>query len=121
MEVMFRRSETALITLLYGDIDHHTASALRQTIDQSMKEFGCRNLVMDFSGVGFMDSAGIGVVLGRYKRMMKTGGNLCICGCSPHVERLLEMAGVFSLIPRTESRSEAEELMRSRMQMREGV
>ena len=68
MEVMFRSSGNVLITLLRGDIDHHTASALRHTIDQSMKEFGCSDLVMDFSGVGFMDSAGIGVVLGGIKK-----------------------------------------------------
>ena len=48
MEVMFRSSGNVLITLLKGDIDHHTASALRHTIDQSMKEFGCSDLVMDF-------------------------------------------------------------------------
>ncbi len=50
MEVMFQSSGNVLITLLRGDIDHHTASALRHTIDQSMKEFGCSDLVMDFSG-----------------------------------------------------------------------
>ena len=47
MEVMFRSSGNVLITLLRGDIDHHTASTLRHTIDQSMKEFGCSDLVMD--------------------------------------------------------------------------
>ena len=103
MEVMFRSSGSVLITLLRGDIDHHTASALRHTIDQSMKEFGCSDLVMDFSGVGFMDSAGIGVVLGRYKKLVKSGGRICVSGCIPHVARLIEMSGVFSLVQQAES------------------
>ena len=47
MEVMFRSSGNVLIPLLRGDIDHHTASALRHTIDQSMKEFGCSDLIGD--------------------------------------------------------------------------
>lgn len=117
MEVMFRSSGTALITFLRGEIDHHTASALRQTIDQSMKEFGCRDLVMDFSGVTFMDSAGIGVVLGRYKKLTKTGGRICICGCSAHVKRLLEMAGVFSLVQQAVSFRDAEQVLQGQLQM----
>ena len=117
MEVMFQSSGHVLITLLRGDIDHHTASALRQTIDQSMKEFGCSDLVMDFSGVGFMDSAGIGVVLGRYKKLMKTGVRICVSGCSPHVARLLEMAGVFSLVQRADTRMQAESMLQSQPQM----
>ncbi len=50
-----------------------------------------------------MDSAGIGVVLGRYKKLVKTGGRICISGCSPHVARLLEMAGVFSLVQQADT------------------
>ena len=117
MEVMFRSSGNVLITLLKGDIDHHTASALRHTIDQSMKEFGCSDLVMDFSGVGFMDSAGISVVLGRYKKMVKSGGRICISGCSPHVARLLEMAGVFSLVQQADTQRQAESMLQSAPQM----
>lgn len=117
MEVMFRSSGRVLITLLSGDIDHHTASALRHTIDQSMKEFGCSDLVMDFSGVGFMDSAGIGVVLGRYKKLVKTGGRICVSGCSPHVARLLEMAGVFSLVQQADTQEQAESMLQSAPQM----
>ena len=109
MEVMFRSSGNVLITLLRGDIDHHTASALRHTIDQSMKEFGCSDLVMD--------CAGIGVVLGRYKKMVKSGGRICISGCSPHVARLLEMAGVFSLVQQADTQRQAELMLQSAPQM----
>lgn len=98
MEVLFRVSEDVLITYIKGDIDHHSASCLRKSIDKSMKEFRCEHLVLDFTGVTFMDSSGIGVVLGRYKKLAKKGGKLYICGCNVYINRILDMAGVFSLV-----------------------
>ncbi len=99
MEVIFRISDDILIACIKGEVDHHSSAPLRNSIDKAMDAFCCRNLVMDFSGVEFMDSSGIGVALGRYKRMQATGGRICISGCSEYIRRLLEMAGVFTIIP----------------------
>lgn len=98
MEVFFKVSDNILIAQVKGEVDHHSAAPLRNSIDMSMKEFGCRNLVLDLAGVGFMDSSGIGVALGRYKKLAKNGGQFCICGCSEYIEKVLDMAGVFSII-----------------------
>ena len=68
MEAIFRIYEDILVVKVVGDVDHHTASRLREGIDESMKRSGCIDLVMDFSNVEMMDSSGIGVVLGRYKK-----------------------------------------------------
>ena len=62
---------TALLT---GEIDHHGASRLRETIDDSVRRTCPRLLVLDFGGVEFMDSSGIGIVLGRYRLMQDMGG-----------------------------------------------
>lgn len=99
MEVFFKVSDNILIAQVKGEVDHHSAAPLRNTIDRSMKAFNCKDLVLDFCGVGFMDSSGIGVALGRYKKLVKTGGKLCICGCSEYISKVLGMAGVFSIIP----------------------
>lgn len=117
MEVVFRVSERILIACVKGDVDHHSAAPLRNTIDESMKAFGCSDLIMDFSGVEFMDSSGIGVVLGRYKRLAESGGSFYISGCSGHIERLLEMSGVFSLVPAAEDFESAVDLINGRQQM----
>lgn len=100
MEVIFRISGDILISCIKGEVDHHSAMPLRQAIDKSMKAFQCSNLILDFSGVEFMDSSGIGVVLGRYKKLNKSGGQIYISGCSSYIEKLLDMAGVFSIVPK---------------------
>ena len=58
MEVIFRISDDILIACIKGEVDHHSSAPLRNSIDKAMGAFGCRHLVMDFSGVEFMDSSG---------------------------------------------------------------
>lgn len=117
METIFEITDDILIARIEGDIDHHSASTLRNSIDEALKKFKCRYLVMDFSGVEFMDSSGIGVVLGRYKKLVKTGGIIYISGSSVYIEKLLEMAGVFTLVEKAENLREAESLIKGQ-QMR---
>ena len=117
MEVVFRVSEDILIACIKGEVDHHSAAPLRHTIDESMKTFQCKNLILDFSGVVFMDSSGIGVVLGRYKKLKKSGGALYVSGCSQYIEKLLEMSGVFSIIPKADSAESAVALLKGQEQL----
>lgn len=117
MEVVFKVSNNILIACIKGEVDHHSAAPLRSTIDGSMKAFGCRNLILDFSGVEFMDSSGIGVALGRYKKLSKSGGKLCISGCSEYIDKVLDMAGVFSIIPKTEDTDGAVAMMGGQEQL----
>lgn len=118
MEVFFKVSDGILIALLKGEVDHHSAAPLRNTIDRTMKEFSCRDLILDFSGVEFMDSSGIGVALGRYKKLSKCGGKICICGCSEYIEKILSMAGVFSIIPAADDVQTALAMMCGQEQLR---
>lgn len=118
MEVIFSVSEDILIAGIKGEVDHHSAAPLRNTIDRSMKAFGCKHLVLDFAGVQFMDSSGIGVVLGRYKKLVKSGGSVCISGCSSYIKKVLEMADVFSIIPNAADTGSAIERIKGREQLR---
>lgn len=117
MEVIFRISGDILIAHIRGELDHHSASTLREAIDRSLKAFKCSHLVMDFSGVGFMDSSGIGVVLGRYKKLSRSGGRIYISGCSHYIEKLLDMAGVFTLVPEAGDADSAVALISGHEQM----
>ena len=85
---------TALLT---GEIDHHGASRLRETIDDSVRRTCPRLLVLDFGGVEFMDSSGIGIVLGRYRLMQDMGGKLALRNLPPHIRRVMQVAGISSL------------------------
>ena len=85
---------TALLT---GEIDHHGAGKVRDTIDDSLRRTCPRMLVLVFGGVEFMDSSGIGIVLGRYRLMQDMGGKLALRNLPPHIRRVMQVAGISSL------------------------
>ncbi len=90
--------ETDTVTaLLTGEIDHHGAGQLREAIDDSVRRTCPRTLVLDFGGVEFMDSSGIGLVLGRYRLMQDMGGKLTLRNMPPHIRRVMRVAGINSL------------------------
>lgn len=107
MEIIFELAGDALVAGLFGELDHHCAEKVRRDIDSTMAEYETRDLILDFSRVSFMDSSGIGVVLGRYKKLKETGGRVMICGASGTVRNILTMAGVFSLTPCVETKEKA--------------
>ncbi|MGM9637864.1 MAG: anti-sigma factor antagonist [Eubacteriales bacterium] len=81
-----------------GDIDHHSAKYIREQIDTAI--FYCRPLevVMDLSKVSFMDSSGLGLILGRFTRIREIGGRLKLLDPTPQTVKILELAGVGQLI-----------------------
>lgn len=100
MGVNFKTQDKTLIAFISGEVDHHTAMSIRYAIDKAMVNLECINLIMDLSKVSFMDSSGIGLILGRYKKVNKMSGQIYISGCRRHVEKVLSMSDVFSLIPK---------------------
>ena len=83
--------------ILSGEIDHHGAGRLREVIDDSVRRTCPRLLILDFGGVQFMDSSGIGIVLGRYRLMQDMGGRLALRNLPPHIRRVMQVAGISSL------------------------
>ena len=84
------------ITTVYlaGELDHHNAAPLRERVDTVVQQRHPKLLVLDFSGITFMDSSGIGFVMGRYKLMCSIGGRLRVCGASPRMEKVMRLAGL---------------------------
>jgi len=99
--------DDVLIVNIVGDLDHHQATQAREEIDRTIEAFKSKHLIMDFSKVEFMDSSGIGVVMGRYNRVKEKGGEILIIGCSKYVKLILEMAGIFTIMGCCESLNEA--------------
>lgn len=97
MEVKIHLDQTGLIAYLRGEIDHHAAGALREKIDAAVERSHCPLLVLDFSEITFMDSSGIGLIMGRYKLMQRRGGKLTVCGVPPRLMRMMKMAGLEKL------------------------
>ncbi len=97
MQITTKRTGAALYAALSGELDHHSAGEVRQALDGALGE-GVRELVLDLSGVSFMDSSGIGVILGRYRAIRSQGGKMRISGMSTYAARILKMAGVLTLL-----------------------
>lgn len=102
MEVLTAKYEYGNDTLkitLSGEIDHHSAKAVREEIDREIYKRCAQSVVLDLSNVGFMDSSGLGLVLGRYTHTKEAGGALTVLDPCPNAERVLRMAGVEKIIP----------------------
>ncbi|HEY9062131.1 MAG TPA: anti-sigma F factor antagonist [Pseudobacteroides sp.] len=99
MKVKFVNKGNTLIASIIGEMDHHTADYIRDKIDGEMIKSSTKNIVFDFSKVGFMDSSGIGVVMGRYKNISKLNGKTSIIKANEQIRRIFEMSGVVKLIP----------------------
>ncbi len=90
-----------------GEIDHHTAVAVRNGIDAVLFEKRPAQLRLDLSGVGFMDSSGLGLIMGRLSVMKALGGNLLLLNPSPETSRILSLAGMERLVPIAYTREES--------------
>lgn len=99
MEIVFRAENNTLIVVIDGEIDHHTSVEARQRIDKEIDKNLIKNVIFDFHKVKFMDSSGVGVMIGRYKKLQKIGGNVGIVNLSPQIMRVFEISGLFKIIP----------------------
>lgn len=106
MDTIFYLQNETLVATLTGEIDHHSADRIRSDIDDELRLYDVKDLVFDFSDVTFMDSSGIGVVLGRYKKIRAMGGRVVIRNANSLVRKILEMSGVFMLEGCSEERAE---------------
>ena len=96
-----RRSDT-LYFKLNGEIDEHNASLARRDADRAAETFApsCNRAVFDLSDVSFMDSSGIGFLIGRYKKLQRYGVPMYVTNPTLSADRILQMSGVYTLIPK---------------------
>lgn len=94
MSLRLESSDEALTAFLDGEIDHHAAKSLRDEIDESAERLKPSVLTLDFKNVTFMDSSGIGLVMGRYRIMQTIGGRLVVRNASTQIRRVMRLAGL---------------------------
>ena len=94
MEVKVETIGTTLVVKINGEIDHHTAPELREAMDKELALKNITNIVLDFDEVSFMDSSGIGIIVGRYKQVAARGGKMMIIRVKPQVDKVLEISGL---------------------------
>ena len=98
MQMMFERENDFLRVSLSGEIDMSVAERLRNRIDEELDRAGARNIVFDLSRVSFIDSSGLGVIVGRYRKVVPVGGFITIFGANERVYRILELSGITKII-----------------------
>lgn len=94
MPVLLEVKEKIIIAYISGEVDHHTAKAIRSEIDSNIEKVIPEKVILDFSGVTFMDSSGIGLVMGRYKIMKEKGGVVAIQNPPSHIKKVMFLAGL---------------------------
>ncbi len=107
MQIEFEMTDDILIANLDGELDHHTSAVIREEIDKTVDAFHSKHLIFNFEKVTFMDSSGIGVIMGRYNKILQLGGRLVITGCNEYIDRILDMAGIYTIADRLKNVSES--------------
>ncbi len=87
-----------LTVYIQRDIDHHAAKELREEIDRLIGEYLPARLVLDFDAVEFMDSSGVGLLMGRCKKMSEHGGELVVRAMRPRCRKIAELSGITRIV-----------------------
>ena len=99
MEMEYKKEDKLLTLTITEEIDHHTTEKIKRRADYEIQRLLPRKVIFDFSSVSFMDSAGIGMIVGRYKLLSALGSQLELINVKPNVERVLDMSGILKAIP----------------------
>ena len=99
MKINMHKNGDVLYAHITGELDHHVAAKIRETLDSELsKDTTIRHIEFDFSDLTFMDSSGIGVIMGRYKIVEKRGGGIYASHVRPSVLKLLKISGLLNII-----------------------
>lgn len=96
-----------LVIFVTDELDHHIVKELRGYSDRLIEEGKIKHIIFDFTGVGFMDSSGIGLIMGRYKKVMFLGGRAAVCNVGHTVNRIFTMSGLYQIIEKYDNVEEA--------------
>ena len=102
MEIKYENADDCIYAELCGELDEYSAEYVRISLDGLLKESALSKtkLILDFSKVSFMDSTGIGMLLGRYNKFSKQDISIYIKNPTSYVNRIFEMTGIYQIIPK---------------------
>ena len=101
MEIKYKKNNSSLTLYVYGELDECSAQSARHTLDKVlMDNLNTSKVVFDLSGISFMDSTGIGLLIGRYKKLKQFSIPTYITGATVATERVIELAGLYKIMPK---------------------
>ena len=98
VSIDFIKDKRAIVVKINDEIDHHTCERIKSKIDLAIEFRRAKYLIFDFDGVNFMDSSGIGLIMGRYKLINKNGGQAIMVNLKPTVRKIFQMSGIFKIL-----------------------
>ncbi|AIS52407.1 anti-sigma F factor antagonist [Thermoanaerobacter kivui] len=98
MGIKFSKKEDSLIAKIEGELDHHVSENIKNAINEEYVKKSCRNLIFDLKNVNFMDSSGIGVIIGRYKKVKENNGKVAIVNANKQLHKLIEVSGLLRIV-----------------------
>lgn len=99
MKFLYDNKSKILTLKITEEIDHHTVEKIRNRADYEIQKYIPKQFIIDFSKVTFMDSAGIGMLIGRYKTITMFGGKMYMANVNSTIRKIFEMSGVLKIIP----------------------
>ena len=99
MKKLVQRKEHTLIVQTPMEVDHYFADEVREEIDRRLQTEDIECLEFDFQNTEFMDSSGIGLLMGRYKMMRALGGSVYISHAGERIQKILMLSGIHKIIP----------------------
>lgn len=98
MELSYEAAEDTLVVYMPRELDHHSARAVKEYSEGMLKTGSIKNIIFDFSDTTFMDSSGVGMIMGRYRVAKERGGFVGVRGTNAAISRILEISGLYKLV-----------------------
>ncbi len=100
-------NKNLLVKFEMAELDHHVSRAIREEIDEILMTKSVKNIIFDFKNINFMDSSGIGVIIGRYKKISSDKGTVSVININPRVKKVFDLSGMNKIINVCSSYEEA--------------
>ena len=110
MHINFLNQQSKLYAKIVGEIDHHSAAEIKDSVDSKIISEGVSTLIFDLTNLTFIDSSGIGVIIGRYKLIKSLGGQMYIISSNKSVDKLLALSGIPEIIKVAQTAEEIEKM-----------
>jgi stage II sporulation protein AA (anti-sigma F factor antagonist) len=100
MRVKLQHSTGRVTASLFGELDHHSAPEVKGALDDALRRFADADLILDLKNLSFMDSSGLGVLLGRYRLLKARGRGLYVRNVGRQIEKVFTVSGIYRIIPK---------------------
>lgn len=105
MEVLYELRGDNLLVFLPEELDHHNSKTITEQTDWYIISNKVKHIIFNFKRTNFMDSSGIGVIMGRYKLVKGFGGEITVTNINQSIDRIFTISGLYKLVKKTETPS----------------